>query len=205
VVLPVVMTAVQLGLFAASLALPREPWVIPVPPSVKDLSEPQCSGENCEVTFYPAPEPRTGRILKAAMVLNLPAVFLGAFLVLSAGLAHIPHITGDPGAIVFGAVFVPLIWYRIGRWVDGQRGLRNAAQANMSSLGEFWIFLVRLFAWAVLLMAIYGLTPAYHHRTRESSFLFAALILWLGAFLAGGLWSGWRMRRLAKAKMSLEG
>jgi hypothetical protein len=204
VVLPVVMTAVQVGLFAASLALPREPWVIPVPPVVKVGSEAPCPPENC-ITFTADPGPKTGRILKVALVLNLPAVFLGGFLHIFANLAHVPHVSGEPGLIAFGAVFVPLFWYRIGRWVDGQRGPQSATQAKGSALWEVWKFLLRSFAWAILPIAIYGLTPAYHHRTRESSFLLAALILWSGAFLEGGLWSGWRMRRLAKAKMSLKG
>jgi hypothetical protein len=66
---------------------------------------------------------------KAATLLNLPAVFLGAVLEGVAGLLHVP--TGELTLLAFSAVFVPVIWFRLGKWVDVQTGKSFCTQSEL--------------------------------------------------------------------------
>ena len=133
VLLPLIMTGVQLGLLTASLAIHREPWVLPTLPEPQAQAQDDCSGENCTVSFSPSPEPSAGNILKLAIVLNLPAVFPGPILDVVAALIHFPHPPGEPSQIGFSAVFVPVIWYRVGRWMDD---LASPRMAHTSEAGR---------------------------------------------------------------------
>jgi hypothetical protein len=184
VLLPLIMTGVQLGLFAASLIVPREPWVLPVAPGSHAQSQSEC-GENC-VSFYPPPEPNLGRIVKAAMLLNLPAVFLGAILGIAASFLHVPN--GEPSLLGCSAVFVPVIWYRVGKWLDDQSMLENLHQSTQVSLKAVWTIVARAIIWFLFVMMLLALLFERHRNYGATEFMIVIWILWSGAYLGGGLW-----------------
>jgi hypothetical protein len=185
--LPLVMTGVQLGLLAASLIVHHEPWVLPAPPESQAQAQPDCSGEVCSVSFSPnPPEPRLGRILTTAIVLNLPAVFLGSFLHLLAVFIHLPHPPGEPTDIAFGAVFVPLIWYRVGRWMDDLAAGRIAGKLSTVTPKTVWREFARVIAWFLFATLLLSLLVERHRESNGTRFLVVIAILWAGAYLAGG-------------------
>lgn len=184
------MTGVQLGLLAASLIVHREPWVLPNPPQSHAQNQSDCSGEDC-IQFSPIPpEPRAGRTVKAAMVLNFPAVFLGAFLEIGAGLLHFR--TGEPSLLGFSAVFVPVIWYRVGKWLDAQSLYGNVGRSALLKVNSAWTLLARVLVWFVFAMMVWAFFFERHHHGDATSFMIAIWIFWTGAYLAAGLWGDWR-------------
>ncbi len=165
VLLPLIMTGVQLVLLAASVVVHREPWVLPNPPESHAQSQSDCFGEGC-VQFSPMPpEPRAGRILKIAMVVNFPAIFLGAVLHVIVVLIRLPHPPGEPTDIGFSVVFVPLIWYRIGRWIDTQSSDENKVNSASTLLGRAVVW----FAFVVTMWAFIFERHHYGDRDRGQS------------------------------------
>jgi len=135
------------------------------------------------VSFSPAPEPKAGRILRMAMLLNLPAVFLGGILDVVAGVLHFP--TSEQSLLGFTSVFVPLIWFRVGRWLDDQFMSQNLRQSTLKSVLRIS---TRAFMWFLFVMMLAGLLLEHHRYAGSRNFMIVALILWTGAYLAGGLW-----------------
>jgi hypothetical protein len=194
------MTGVQLGLLAASLVVHREPWVLAAPPESQAQTQPDCSGEGCAVLFSPVPpEPRVGRILMMAMVLNLPAVFLGAVLHIAAGLIHFPHSTGEPALLGFSAVFVPVIWYRVGRWMDHLAVDSIQGESIQLSAKAVWTNVARAAAWFLFAIMLLSLLVERHRETDTTIFLQVISILWAGVYLAGGFVSDRRRARRLRA------
>jgi hypothetical protein len=199
VLLPLIMTGVQVGLLAASLVVHREPWVLAAPLESQAQTQPGCSGEDCTVSFSPAsPEPRAGRILMMAMVLNLPAVFLGAFLHIAAGLVYSPRSTGEPALLGFSAVFVPVIWYRVGRWMDDLAMGGIVGESTQLSAKAVWTIVTRAIAWFLFAIMLFSLLVERHRETDTIMFLQVISILWTGAYLAGGF--GGDRRRAARLR-----
>ena len=185
VLLPLIMTGVQLGLLAASLVVHREPWVLPAPSEQQTQTQADCSGEGC-VSFSPTPDPRAGTILKMAMVLNLPAVFFGAFLDAASALIHFPHPPGEPALIGFSAVFAPVIWYRVGRWMDDLAMGGIVGDSTRHSAKAVWTSMSRAMAWFLFAVMLLSLLVERHRETDTTIFLQVVVILWTGAYLAGG-------------------
>jgi hypothetical protein len=95
------------------------------------------------VTFqpmYPRPIPTP---VKAAWILNLPSLLGGVVL------AGVFHRESDASFIGFSALFVPLIWYPIGNWVDTQIAPGRMARKRIAS---------RIAAWVLRFLAVLGLT-----------------------------------------------
>jgi hypothetical protein len=185
VLLPLIMTAVQLGLLAASLIVPRQPWVVPYPPE-SHQSQSQCSGVNC-ASFSPGSSDRgNGRLVYAAMLLNLPALILAAFL--DIGLERLHVHTNESSILAFTAVFVPLIWYRVGKWIDDQSMFQNQNQSTHLRMKSAWKIVVRVVVWCLLGFSLISSMGG------NRDYITAALILWTGAYLAGGLVVDWRTR-----------
>jgi hypothetical protein len=184
VLLPLIMTAVQLGLLAASLIVPRQPWVVPYPPESHQQSQSQCSGDNCASLSPSSSHRGVGRLLKVSEVLNFPAVFLAAFLYLGVERLHV-H-TNESWLLAFTAMFVPLIWYRVGKWIDDQSMFQNQNQSTHLRMKSAWKIVVRVIAWCLL---GFGLISS---MGSSRDYITAALILWSGAYLAGGLLGDWR-------------
>jgi len=180
------MTGVQLGLLAASLVVQREPWVLPTPPEPQAQAQEECSGDECTASFSPNPEPNAGNILRIAMVLNLPAVFLGAVLHLVAVLIHFPHPPGEPSLLGFSAVFVPLIWYWVGRWVDNLAPGAIPEKTNQPNLQSVWTILARTAVWILFAMMLLSFLVEHHRESGATKFVMAITVLWTGAYLAAG-------------------
>jgi hypothetical protein len=190
--LPLVMTGVQLGLLTASLIIHREPWVLPVQAESHAQSQSECSGENC-ISFSPSPpEPRTGRLVNAAILLNLPAVFLGAFLSIVAGLLHFP--TSESSLLAFSAIFVPVIWFRIGKWVDVEAGKSSTPKVKSA-----WTIVARVIVWCLFALMLWSFLVERLREPETTKFLTATAILWTGAYLAVGLWGDRRKSLLRRA------
>lgn len=184
--LPLIMTGVQLALLAVSLIVHREPWVIATPPVPQSQTPSDCSGEDCTVTFSPSPEPRAGRILMMAMVINLPAVFLGAVLHIAAALLHFPPSTGEPALLGFCAIFVPLIWYRVGRWVDDLATGGTAGDSVQFGAKALWTLVARGLVWFLFAIMLLSLLVERHRETNTTMVLQVISILWTAAYLVGG-------------------
>lgn len=118
-----------------------------------------------------------------AMLLNLPAVFLGGILDVVAGVLHFP--TSEQSLLGFTSVFVPLIWFRVGRWLDDQFMSQNLRQSTLKSVLRIS---TRAFMWFLFVMMLAGLLLEHHRYAGSRNFMIVALILWTGAYLAGGLW-----------------
>jgi hypothetical protein len=185
VLFPLIMTGLQLGLLGASLMVRREPWVLPTPPASHAQNQSGCPGENC-VSFSPAAEPRAGRIIEIAILLNLPAIFLAGILDLVAGVLHFP--TGEPSLLGFALVFVPLVWYRIGKWLDDQFWPENLYQSARVTLKSVRRDLIRVIMWFLFVMTLLAFFFEHHRYAGSTSFMIMSFILWTGAYLAGGLW-----------------
>lgn len=198
------MTGLQLGLLAASLIVHREPWVLPVPPESKAQSQADCSGEDCTVTFSPnPPELRAGRILKMAWVANLPAVFLGALLRTVAVLINFPNPPGEPTEIAFSVIFVPLIWYRAGRWMDGLSVGGIVGESTQSRRKVMWTGLARVLVWFLFAVLLLSLLFESHRESIETRFVLVVAIVWAGAYLAGGFMGD--RRRMAQLRAPADG
>lgn len=191
--LPLLMTGVYVGLLLATLMVPREPWVL-APASESSIeNNAACSGEDCTVTFSPTPEPRTGRIVQAAMLLCFPAIFLGAVLHLILALFHVPHLAGELSLLGASALFVPFVWYRIGNWLDEQ--LIKQIQPKAKSV---WSIIARTCAWFIFTICVLGLMFERHYQNSYEQFIAMVAILWTGMYLAGTLWSDWRAKRIRR-------
>jgi len=186
VLLPLIMTAVQLGLLAASLVVHREPWVLPAPSESQAQTQADCSGEDCTVSFTLPPEPHFGRFLKMAMMLNLPAVLFGVVLDVVAVLIHFPHTAGEPTLLGFSAVFVPVIWYRVGRWLDDLAIGGIVAESTQFHAKAVWRMVARAIIWFLFAIMLLSLLVERHRETDTTMFLQVIAILWTGAYLAGG-------------------
>jgi len=121
-----------------------------------------------------------------AMVLNLPAIFLGAFLGVAMALIHFPHPAGEPTLLGFSAVFVPVIWYRVGRWMDHLAMGGIVGDSTRHGAKAVWTGMVRAMVWFLFAVTLLGLLVERHRETDTTMFLQVVAILWAGAYLAGG-------------------
>lgn len=193
--LPCAVTALMLCLCAISLAT-RRPSAKPDAPAAK-------SGEDT-VTFSPSPYPKTSLLIKAAIVVDAPAIELGG-LVLVIPLLLLGMPGGEVVWIGAGALLTPLIWFPIGRWVDQQIAGRLIAPRSWPLLRELGRFGLCSLSGVCLLAGIFSLTPLYHHRTSESVFLSAVLVLWCGGYMACSIAGGWRLQRRHSIESQAEG
>ena len=176
-ILPCVMVALNLCLLGLSIATE------PKPQPVAHVTNPSDSSDT--VTFSPTPYPPTSTVFKIAMILSLPAVFVGGIVA-----SFVPH-SGQTMDIAISTIFVFPLWYRIGRWIDRQRGPArppSLVRANFRSV-------VRALVGVLLAISLLGLTPANHHRTSESVFGLIALSLWCTGYLVCSQCGGRRERK----------
>jgi hypothetical protein len=110
---------------------------------------------------------------KIALILELPAMFLATLI----AAAMFPR---DDAAWMYMSIpLVPLVWYVIGKWLDGLFGYSDRLR-----LPGILRRLLTVFAVGVLFVSIVGLTPLYHHRTADTYWVFTGLVLWSGLCLA---------------------
>jgi hypothetical protein len=133
--------------------------------------------EGGTVTFRPMQPPPASLEFKIALMLSLPAVFLGGLFSM--------WLPGEEERRMIGAsiLFVPLLWFSIGRWIDqllapdvsvhAKRFLRAAGRMLLRGITAFLLFCVFI-----------ALTFQHHHQSSDQAFLMAALGLWCGGYLA---------------------
>jgi hypothetical protein len=135
-----------------------------------------------EVAWEPIePKPLTAA-QKLAILLNFPALFLSIpiTLVLFQG--------SEMGSLCAALPFVPLVWYCVGRWLDGLLGYRGHSHV----LSRRWSGRFTTVSIVLLTLSVLTVTPANHHRTADSYWIGTALVLWSGLFLAMSLSSFYR-------------
>lgn len=121
----------------------------------------------------PGEPPPLNAVQKIALILELPAMFVATLI----GAALFPR--NDAAWLYTSLPLVPLVWYSIGRWLDGLLGY--IARLRLPRI------LRRLFtvlANGVLIVSTAGLTPLYHHRTVDTYWIFSGLVVWSGLCLA---------------------
>lgn len=197
-VLPVVMTAVQLGLLFATLA---QEWHLPTNPGELHRryppTAPTVNSDGTETVNFEMPrEPKTSTLFKVATALSGPAMLCGMIL-------GIPlHLLGLEGGevlwIVMSAVFGFVMWRQIGRWMDEQWAISRGSLPARSIRHDAPGYFGPIVACFPLALGIYGVT-LFHHRTAESSFIFWTWIAWSGGYVLLSLWGGKREMTLSRA------
>src|SRR5204863_5933678 len=88
----------------------------------------------------------------------------------------------------FSVVFVPVIWYRVGKWLDNRLKPENLHQPTQVGLKAVWRILTRAIVWFLFVMTLLAFLFEHHRYAGSDNFMIVAFILWTGAYLAGGLW-----------------
>jgi hypothetical protein len=112
-------------------------------------------------------------VQKIALILNLPAMFLAAVI------AAVLFPLNDRALMYISIAFVPLVWYVIGKWLDGILGYCERLRLPGPLRG-----LLALPAVGILCVSMAGLTPLYHHRTANTYWVFIGLLIWSGLCIA---------------------
>jgi hypothetical protein len=108
-------------------------------------------------------------VQKIALILELPAMFVAMLI----GAVLFPR--NDTAWLYTSILLVPLVWYGVGRWLDGLLGYGDRLRLPQILRG-----LLALPAVGVLAVSVAGLTPLYHHRTPDTYWMFSGLVLWSG-------------------------
>jgi hypothetical protein len=119
---------------------------------------------------------------KLSIVLNLPAILLA----IPIAVRFFPE--NDIGSLYAALPFVPLVWYCIGRWLDGVLGYivrRHAVPRAVSGLSA-------VISTCLVVFGVLMLTPLNHHRTADTNWVGTAGVVWSGLFLAMSLSSFYR-------------
>jgi hypothetical protein len=111
-------------------------------------------------------------VQKIALILELPAMFVATLI----GAVLFP--LNETAWLYTSIPFVPLVWYAIGRWLDGLLGYSARLRLPRILRG-----LLAVPAGLVLCVSLAGFTPLYHHRTTDTYWIFSGLMLWSGLCL----------------------
>src|SRR5882724_12972563 len=112
----------------------------------------QASYQENSVKFELEPKPLT-RAQKLATLLNLPA------LVLAIPIATAFH-ANDVGLLGAAVPFVPILWYLIGRWLDGILGYVERSHV----VPRVWSGLFAVVSTGLLTVSVLTVTPLNHHE-----------------------------------------
>lgn len=137
--------------------------------------------EGAGIPMEPLEAPPLKPVQKAALILNLPAMFLAVLI------AAVFSPRNETAEMYLSIVFVPLVWYAVGRWIDGLLGYMDRLRLSGVLRG---LFLPP--AAGVLCISLAGLTPLYHHRTADTYWGFTGLVIWSGMCVAIALSSSRR-------------
>lgn len=118
---------------------------------------------------------------KAALILNLPAMFFATLIV------SVLFPRSEAALMYLSIALVPLVWYVVGRWIDGLFGYMGRMRLSGTLRG-----LILPPAVGVLCVSLAGLTPLYHHRTPDTYWVFIGLVIWSGICVAIALSSSSR-------------
>jgi hypothetical protein len=125
------------------------------------------------VPMVPLRAPPLKAAQKIALILELPAMFAAILI----GAVLVPR--SETAWLYTSVPFVPLLWYAIGRWLDGLSGY-----SARLCLPRILRGLLAVPAYGVLLVSMAGLTPLYRHRTPDTYWAFSGLVLWSALCLA---------------------
>jgi hypothetical protein len=117
-------------------------------------------------------------VQKIALILELPAMFLAIL----TGAVLLPH--NDTAWMYLSIPLVPLVWYAIGRWLDGLLGYIARLRVPRILRG-----LLSVTAVGALMVSIAGITPLNHHRTPDTYWVLTGIALWSGLCIAIMLFS----------------
>jgi hypothetical protein len=113
-------------------------------------------------------EPRPLKpVQKIALILELPAMFVASLI----GAVLFPR--NDTAWLYTSIPFVSLVWYAIGRWLDGLLGYGARLRLPQILRG-----LLAVPAGVVLCVSLACFTPQYHHRTADTYWISSGLVLW---------------------------
>jgi hypothetical protein len=132
------------------------------------------------VNFELEPKPLT-TAQKLAILLNLPA------LVLAIPIAIAFH-ASEVGMLCAAVPFVPILWYLIGRWLDGILGYIKRSPV----VPRIWSRLFAVVSACLLTISALTVTPLNHHRTTDTYWVGTASAVWLGLLLAICVTSSYR-------------
>lgn len=182
--LPVVMTVVQLGLFAAATVQERKTAehsavAVPVVRAAVIQEEEQT------VSFQPMAPAAVSFPMMAAFILNLPALFLGMMLA-----AIVRWSESDATFIGCSVLFVPLVWFGIGKWVDVQIAPMEPKRKRIWGLvGQ----------WALRVVAALGIIAWFSYRggwEGQDDPTSVPIALWSTWYLFCSFWGERRLRLL---------
>jgi len=110
---------------------------------------------------------------KVAIILNLPAILIAS------PIAAILFHGEDIGLLSTALLFVPLIWYGIGRWLDRMLGYIPPSRHAWKSGRGF----VTALCWILLCISIVVMTPLNHHRRPDAYWVGSGFGLWSAIFV----------------------
>ena len=128
--------------------------------------------------------PSLNPVQKIALILELPAMFLA----IPIGALLLPQ--NETAWMYLSIPLVPLVWYAIGRWLDGLLGYIARLRVPAILRG-----LLSTTALGVLMVSMAGVTPLNHHRTPETSWVLTSMALWSGLCISMMLFSPDRATR----------
>ena len=126
------------------------------------------------------------------MILNLPAIYLGAILTILLGISHIA--SGESALLACSAVFVPLIWYRAGKWIDDQTTFQSIGRMRLT-----WTWVARALVGMALLMLLLAFPVEWYREGEATKFAEVVATGWAGIYLAVGIWGDRRRDRIASS------
>jgi len=150
--------------------------------------------EDQTIEFHPT-ETKTSSVFKAALLLSFPAIWIAAIFT---ALLHLHE--SEPMWIGVGTVFVPILWYSIGKWIDQQFGTEAARPNQNSRISRGSRTVLRVIAAFFGVCFVSIALPTFHHRSSETNFLSAAGILWCASYLACSLWGERRKKNAVAAQ-----
>ena len=96
-------------------------------------------------------------------------------------------------------MFVPVIWYRVGRWLDDLANGGIVAESTQFNSKAVWKMATRSIVWFVFVTMLLSLFVERNRETDTTMFLQVIFILWSGAYLAGGYLGDRRRAALLRA------
>lgn len=136
----------------------------------------------CVVYKASPPAPTWSPIVKAELILNLPATtvapgFVGLFF---------PENSGDAPVVGITTLLAPLLWFWIGRWVDRQLG--NIKQKQDRRRTRVFRKILRFLAFFYLLFSLLIFTPINPTPSPALNFYAVVMELWLIGYLVCSYW-----------------
>jgi hypothetical protein len=168
--LPIVFTLVQVLLVWFTLAhQPRASTNVSRNSAYRSVAYQEGAG----IPMEPSEAPPLKPVQKAALILNLPAVLLAELI------AAVLSPRNGMVAMYLSIAFAPLVWYAVGRWIDGLLGYVDRLRLSRTLRGLFG-----LPSAGVLCVSLAGLTPLYHHRMADTYWGLIGLVVWSGLCIA---------------------